>query len=132
MRRPPNKKSPASATEGENAPPVQVTEDFLFDLDAPPLPGAATATKADGEPAAAKRGGNGDAKIRSDATPDVLLDVSPDTPPDAEPLFPQADGPVPKSNVPPNSRGPLSRLMDFNFIQFASCLLYTSPSPRDS
>ncbi len=129
MRRPPNKKSPASAPEGENAPPVQVTEDFLFDLDAPPLPGAATATKADGEPAAAKRGGNGDAKIRSDATPDVLLDVSPDTPPDAEPLFPQAEGPVPKSNVPPNSRGPLSRLMDFNFIQFASYTICSRAIP---
>jgi len=91
---------------------VQVTENFLFDLDALPRTEAATETPADA-PAAGEQ---------TAESPDAV-------PPDADPLFPCVIGPGSQNNVPPNSRGPLSRLMDFNFIQFASYTICSRAIP---
>ncbi len=106
MSRSKDKNDKNARPEGENAPPVQVTEDFLFDLNA--LAPPAAPDEADSEGAA------------EPAAPPATAE---------SPLFAKSAEPVVKTNVPPNSRGPLSRLMDFNFIQFASYTICSRAIP---
>ena len=124
----PSKKSPArpekpdvAAKSKTELPPVQVTQDLLFDLNAVP---AAPAT-----PPAATPAGRQPPKP---ATPEAAV-AAPQAPapaPAAPPQVPApaaASGDAGKSQPPaaehfvrPGDRGPLSRLMDGNFLQFAS------------
>ena len=103
--------STPSPDNSGNVPPVQVTEDFLFDLDAvTPLP----ATPAAQTPA-----------VPAPKAKQAVATVSHTVPPVAPKSGPMSD----KATLPPTSRGPLARLMDFNFIQFASYTICSRAIP---
>lgn len=105
----------ASANPKTELPPVQVTQDLLFDLSALPADPSA-APPAAPHPAKA----NAPAKAgRSDRSDGSVGSVKSDKP-DKQPIPPGGRDTPPDHFVRPGERGPLSRLMDGNFLQFAS------------
>lgn len=103
-----------SSARNKKTPPVQVTEDFLFDMETMPV----AATPEPDTPAAQPPAESHEsvaaphtAKADVPATPAKTIEVSDQT------------------KKLPTSRGPLSRLMDFNFIQFASYTICSRAIP---
>ncbi|MFZ4395550.1 MAG: DNA topoisomerase IV subunit A [Kiritimatiellia bacterium] len=118
MSKPTKKNSarPSNAAASRNAqnelPPVQVTQDLLFDLSAVTVPPPA-------QQPAAKHGKKPLPEGPAETAVSVSLVPLPPTPKAATPTAAKGDLP-PDHFVRPGERGPLSRLMDGNFLQFAS------------
>ena len=103
-----------SASAEVSLPPVQVTQELLFDVEAeapkvatPPHPHAAAKPKPDK---------SADAKTPS-LLPPVLVSLDADA---ATPAAANGEPPERIALPPPGERGPLGRMMDSNFVLFAS------------
>jgi topoisomerase-4 subunit A len=104
---PPHAAAGPAAHEHQDLPPVQVTQDLLFDLNT--LPAERAAAKA-GQP---------DARASAE---EPLLPTDPSAPISDHLAVTHAAHTDPSSEhfVHPSERGPLGRLLDSNFLQFAS------------
>lgn len=121
MKKSKDKQDKAQAAEGKKTPPRRPAEPFLFDVDAIISTPAPEAEPPESKPAAETEPDN------EPVSEEPAAATVP--PPPAAAVPPKGVEPVAKTNVAPSSRGPLSRLMDYNFIQFASYTICSRAIP---